>query len=269
MATTYVKLKGLAQEAVYIDNASGRAYTGAALMAAGLPLPLAKTEYEAYQIALTEVEAAKNLYEVLQKHVDGKEGRTVISIFGCSGCGKTTISAIISEYFQKDEVGCYVLSGDNYPIRIPEHNDAERLRIYEESGLEGLTNYLGTPNEIAFDRINDVIAAFKAGENVITLRKMGRKAGEISDEKVDFSGVSILLIEWTHGGSEFLSGVDLPIYIDSTPESTLENRIKRNRDKNAGSELIKTVLRIEQQKLQKQAEHAKIVLTEKGQIYEK
>lgn len=269
MATTYVKLKGLAQEAVYIDNASGRAYTGAALMAAGLPLPLAKTEYEAYQIALTEVEAAKNLYEVLQKHVDGKEGRTVISIFGCSGCGKTTISAIISEYFQKDEVGCYVLSGDNYPIRIPEHNDAERLRIYEESGLEGLTDYLGTPNEIAFDRINDVIAAFKAGKNVITLRKMGRKAGEISDEKVDFSGVSILLIEWTHGGSEFLSGVDLPIYIDSTPESTLENRIKRNRDKNAGSELIKTVLRIEQQKLQKQAEHAKIVLTEKGQIYEK
>ena len=156
-----------------------------------------------------------------------------------------------------------------YPLRIPEHNDAERLRIYEECGLEGLKDYLGTPSEIAFDRINDVIAAFKAGEDVITLRKMGRKAGEISNEEVDFSGVPVLLIEWTHGGSEFLLGVDLPIYIDSTPESTLEKRIRRNRDKNAGSELIKTVLHIEQQKLQKQAERAKIILTEKGQIYEK
>lgn len=49
-------------------------------------------------------------------------------------------------------------------------------------------------------------------------------------------------------------------YIDSTPEDTLENRLKRNRDENAGSELISTVLHIEQEKLVEQAGKAKIVM---------
>ena len=56
MAATYVKLKGLEPEAVYMDNATGKMYVGAALMEAGIPLPFPKAEYEAYQIALTERE---------------------------------------------------------------------------------------------------------------------------------------------------------------------------------------------------------------------
>ena len=65
-----------------------------------------------------------------------------------------------------------------------------------------------------------------------------------------------------------MSGVDLPIYIDSVPEDTLHNRVKRNRDKNAASELIKIVLDIEQKKLQNQAKNAKIVVGRDGGIYE-
>lgn len=268
MPVTYVKLKGLDPEAMYIDDAAGRVYTGAALMKAGMPLPFPKAEYEAYQIALTEVESAKELYGTVKRHINGRKGRTVISIFGGSGCGKTTMASILSRYFQNDGMNCYVLSGDNYPKRIPRHNDEERLRIYNENGIEGLKEYLGTPDEIEFDKVNQVIARFKAGESPITLRKMGREEGEISEEDMDFGDVKILLIEWTHGGSEFLSGVDLPIYIDSTPENTLENRLKRNRDKNTASELIKTVLDVEQQKLINQAENAKIIVAGDS-IYEK
>ena len=62
--------EGLNREAMYIDDATGNVYTGAALMEAGLPLPFPKTEYEAYQIALTEIELAKNLYEVITKHIN-------------------------------------------------------------------------------------------------------------------------------------------------------------------------------------------------------
>ena len=268
MAATYVKLKGLNREAMYIDDATGNVYTGAALMEAGLPLPFPKTEYEAYQIALTEIELAKNLYEVIKKHINTQNQRTVISIFGGSGCGKTTLSNIISQYFLNDGVDCYVLSGDHYPRRIPMHNDEERQRIYDEKGTEGLVEYLGTPNEIEFDAVNQVIAEFKSGETSISLKKMGRAEGEISYEDTDFRDIMVLLIEWTHGGSEFLSGVDLPIYIDSTPEDTLHRRVKRNRDENAASELIKTVLDIEQKKLLKQAKNAKIVVGRDGGIYE-
>lgn len=97
---------------------------------------------------------------------------------------------------------------------------------------------------------------------------MGRTEGEISYEDTDFRDIQVLLIEWTHGGSEFLSGVDLPVYIDSTPEDTLHRRMKRNRDENAASKLIKTVLDIEQKKLQEQARNAKIVIGRDGGIYE-
>ena len=52
MEISVVKLKGLEADAVYEDERSGRRYDGAALMAAGLPLPLPKEEYPAYQIEL-------------------------------------------------------------------------------------------------------------------------------------------------------------------------------------------------------------------------
>ena len=61
MAATYIRLKGLNRESVYFDEVTGKEYAGAALMEAGMPLAFPKTEYEAYQIALTEVEAAKEL----------------------------------------------------------------------------------------------------------------------------------------------------------------------------------------------------------------
>lgn len=268
MAVTYVKLKGLKKDAVYIDSSKGKVYFGAALMEAGLPLPFPQSEYEAYQIELTEIDLAKKLYEVMKPHISSRDKKTVISIFGGSGCGKTTTSDIISQYFLNDNMGCYVLSGDHYPRRIPKHNDAERQRIFEEKGTEGLKQYLGTPEEIDFDDINRVIAEFKAGATSISLKKMGRNEGEISYEETDLCDVQVLLIEWTHGGSEYLTGVDLPIYIDSTPEDTLQNRVKRNRDENAASDLIRVVLKIEQEKLLKQAKNAKIVVDRDGDIHE-
>lgn len=268
MAATYIRLKGLNKESVYINDATGEVYTGAALMEAGMPLAFPGAEYEAYQIALTEVELARKLYEVIKKHTHMQGERTVVSIFGGSGCGKTTLSAVISQYFLNDGTGCYVLSGDHYPRRIPMYNDEERQRIFDEKGTEGLYEYLGTPDEIEFDAVNQVITEFKSGEISISLKKMGREEGEISYEDTDFRDIQILLIEWTHGGSEFLSGVDMPIYIDSTPEGTLQNRVKRNRDKNAASELIRTVLDIEQKKLLRQAKNAKIIVSGDGDIYE-
>lgn len=268
MAATYVKLKGLKKESTYIDEGTGKVYSGTALMEIGIPLAFPKIEYEAYQIVLKEMELAKNLYEEIKGHIHAQDKKTVISIFGGSGCGKTTMSAIISQYFLNDGICCYVLAGDNYPKRIPSENDAERQRIYEEKGIDGLTEYLGTANEIEFDQVNKVIAEFKGGKSSILLKKMGRNKGEISYEEMDFRDIQILLIEWTHGGSELLQGVDLPIYIDSAPEDTLQNRVKRNRDNNAASELIQIVLDIEQKKLLKQEQKAKIVVGKDGGIYE-
>lgn len=52
MAVSYVKLKGLRKDAVYEDKESGKRYDGAALMAAGIPMPLKPEEYPGYQMML-------------------------------------------------------------------------------------------------------------------------------------------------------------------------------------------------------------------------
>ncbi|WP_337417445.1 alpha-galactosidase [Waltera sp.] len=51
----YLKCKGLNPDAVYREENTGVLYDGAALMAAGLVLPGAKSEYEAYQFVLKEM----------------------------------------------------------------------------------------------------------------------------------------------------------------------------------------------------------------------
>ena len=188
---------------MYLEEQSGRQYTGAALMHAGIPLPPFTGEYEAYQFAFTELKEAGRLYEKVQKLCDGNaEKRVVISIYGGSGSGKTTLATALQQYFLNDGTGCYLLSGDDYPNRIPKRNDEERMRVYKETGEDGLRGYLGTKKEIDFDRINEVLAAFHEGKDTITLRHMGREDGEISSEETDFSGISVLLLEWTHGGSD-------------------------------------------------------------------
>ena len=267
-ATVYIRLRGLKPDAVYLEENSGKQYFGAALMAAGIPLPAFTHEYEAYQFSFVELKEAKKLFDKVQQlHASGDE-RVVISIYGGSGSGKTTIATALQQYFLSEGIGCYLLGGDNYPHRIPKCNDEERLRVYEEAGEEGLREYLGTPKEIDFDCINQVLAEFHAGKDTITLRHMGREDGDISSEETDFAGIPVMLVEWTHGGSEYLKGVDIPVFLESSPEETKERRIRRNRDENAASPFICRVVELEQEKLDIQKGHARLVVGKDKEVYE-
>ncbi len=241
-----------------------------------------------------------------------KNDRLVISVCGGSGVGKSEIASVLAFYLESAGVGCYVLSGDNYPRRIPKYNDAERLRIfrvsgikaladaglispdandnlkalwennidadtslrerypwfsaYLEGGLEGLKEYLGTPAEIDFDDINRVVESFRAGSSDILLKRMGRENFELWYDRVDLTDVRVLIIEWTHGNSDFLKGVDLPVFLNSTPEETLAHRRERARDKGPDSPFITRVLEIEQDKLAAQAHKAALIISKQGKI---
>ncbi len=67
-----------------------------------------------------------------------KRQRAVISVSGGSGVGKTCVASLLAYYFGQIGVKSYTLSGDNYPRRIPEQNDAERLRIFRAAGIQGM-----------------------------------------------------------------------------------------------------------------------------------
>lgn len=238
--------------------------------------------------------------------------RAVISISGGSGVGKSGVASVLTAYFKDLGIGCYTLSGDNYPKRFPVYNDAERLHIFREHGLqkmirdnlytqerfeviqvlqewgqdadsshvrehpwfssyleggrEGLSDYLGTPKEIRFDDVTQIINEFKSGADSIYLKRMGREETQLWYEEIDFRQMSILMVEWTHGNSDYLKGIDIPILLNSTPHETMEYRKARNRDGGADSPFTTTVLEIEQTLLEKQAHKAKIILSKNGEI---
>jgi hypothetical protein len=239
-------------------------------------------------------------------------GRAVITVCGGSGVGKSETASLLSYYLDQAGIGSYTLSGDNYPRRIPQYNDAERLRVFRVAGIRaltdasemtpehfslvqtwqkeetdasyahveqypwfkayvegakaGLTEYLGTKNEIDFDEVEAIVHAFKDGAKELYLKRMGRTDTELWYEKVDFSAVNVLVIEWTHGNSDNYKGVDIPILLNSTPAETLAHRRARNRDGKTDSAFTTLVLELEQDLLRSQAHKAKIIVSKAGEL---
>lgn len=239
-------------------------------------------------------------------------GRAVISVCGGSGVGKSETASLLSYYFRQIGIGSYTLSGDNYPHRIPQYNDAERLRIYRAGGMKGLVQsgqytaergeairgwqaegrdadpalaceqpwmaayqregrtslagYLGTPLEIDFGELNDIISRFHNGAAEIALKRMGRDETALWYERVDFANVRLLVIEWTHGNSDHLHGVDVPVLLNSTPSETLAYRKARHRDGSTDSPFTTMVLALEQKLLEMQAHKAKLIIAKGGTL---
>ncbi|MCG2805643.1 sucrose phosphorylase [Propionicimonas sp.] len=238
--------------------------------------------------------------------------RAVVAVHGGSGVGKSEIGSLLAYGLNAVGVGAYVLSGDNYPRRIPAANDAERLRVFRAGGLRGLATsgeydatvqavlsdlqrdgadadpsrvaahswmatylragsialdaYLGSAAEVDFDEINAILAAFHGGADSLVLKRMGRSADQIWYERLDFSGVQVIVLEWTHGNSTLLGGVDLPILLNSTPEETLAHRRSRARDGGVDSPFTTLVLKLEQAKLQAGASRAKIIVAKSADL---
>ena len=140
------------------------------------------------------------------------------------------------------------------------------LSVYQAAGRKALAGYLGTPNEQAYEELSAIIAQFKAGAPSLWLKRMGRREEERWYDEVDFSETSVLIIEWTHGNSDFLQGVDIPVLLNSTPEETRAHRRSRARDGKTDSAFTTMVLEIEQQELDACAHKAKIIISKSGQV---
>jgi hypothetical protein len=253
------------------------------------------------------------LWEILRPILDASpHHRAVIAVHGGSGVGKSEIGSLLAHYLRSNGIGAYVMSGDNYPRRIPRDNDAERLRTFRTAGVRGLVDaglynqkvrtslaelqtadrdadpagvaenpwlatyqrvgraaldaYLGTPHEIDFAEVSGILARFHDGATSLQLKRMGRELGELWYESVDVSEVNVLVVEWTHGNSDHLVGVDVPILLNSTPEETLAHRRSRARDGATDSPFTTLVLSLEQAKLASQAHKAKVIVAKSGEV---
>jgi glycosidase len=269
------------------------------------------------QITQRHVEKAQvifpRLWELLEPLLDvSPDHRAVVAVHGGSGVGKSEIGSLLAHYLNERGVGAYIMSGDNYPHRVPRTNDAERLRIFRTGGLRGLADgglydedvrasladlqaqgldadrgrmadhpwlatyqkagrkalagYLGTQNEIDFAEVNRILASFRDGASSLQLKRMGREENDVWYESVDMSSTRVIILEWTHGNNANLTGVDIPILLNSTPEETLAHRRSRARDGAVDSPFTTTVLELEQALLHSQAGTAQIIVSKSGEL---
>lgn len=269
------------------------------------------------KVAITEAHVAKarvvfpELWRLLEPLLsDG--GRAVVAVCGGSGVGKSETGSLLAYGLNERGIGAYVLSGDNYPRRVPSANDAERLRVfrvagsqglvaggaydqavraeladlqasgldadrgqvaahpwlvtYQKSGRRALAGYLGSPQETDFDEVNRILAAFHDGAPELVLKRMGRTADQLWYDTVDVRDTRVLVVEWTHGNSDHLTGVDVPILLNSTPEETLAHRRSRSRDGAVDSPFTTVVLELEQAKLHAQAPKARVIVSKAGEL---
>lgn len=140
------------------------------------------------------------------------------------------------------------------------------LATYQQAGRCGLSGYLGTQNEIDFVELSAILTQFKNGADELYLKRMGREQSALWYNRVDMRNVSVLIVEWTHGNNDLLAGVDIPIFLHSTPQETLEHRRLRARDGVPDSQFVTMVLEIEQELLQSQAHKAEIIVTKNGNV---
>ena len=147
------------------------------------------------------------------------------------------------------------------------HAEADSWFInYLDAGKEALKNYLGTPKETDFEEVDQIMKAFKDGADSLYLKRMGRDEASLWYDLVDMTNKNVLIVEWTHGNSDCMTQVDVPVLLNSTPQETLEHRRSRNRDGKLDSPFTMMVLELEQEKLVQQAHKAKIIVSKAGDI---
>ena len=140
------------------------------------------------------------------------------------------------------------------------------LLAYQAAGRTGLKGYLGTQNEIDFSEISGILSRFRDGADALLLKRMGREDTALWYERVNLRKTSVLVVEWTHGNNDLLHGVDIPIFLHSTPQETLEHRRLRARDGALDSPFTTIVLELEQTLLQSQVHKAKIIVSKGGEL---
>ena len=102
--------------------------------------------------------ASKIFPKLIKLITDADSEKVVVSVFGGSGVGKSETASLLAHYLKAAGVGVYVLSGDNYPRRIPLYNDAERLSVFRRAGLKGVVSS-GCYNDYVKEELSKLWAA--------------------------------------------------------------------------------------------------------------
>ncbi len=155
------------------------------------------------------------LAPLVQPILDGAApGKVVVSVHGGSGVGKSEVGSLLAHYFNDLGIGAYVMSGDNYPHRIPRDNDHERVLVFREHALKGLVasgHFTHARNDVlrGLQATNqDANAALFAEHPWLAAYQAAGRAGLMgylgTPRETDFDEVSRVLAEFKAGQSPIM-----------------------------------------------------------------
>lgn len=140
--------------------------------------------------------------------------KAVIAVHGGSGVGKSEIGSLLGYYLNDMGIGSYIMSGDNYPHRIPKFNDAERTRVFREYGIKGLVaageftaernakvqELQAAENDSNVDLVNELpwIAAYQEAG------KAGLRSYLGTNNEIDFNEVSGIIEKFKAGAESIM-----------------------------------------------------------------
>lgn len=102
------------------------------------------------QINQSHIDKANTVFPHLLQELENMIGeRLVVAVHGGSGVGKSELGSVLGHYCNEQGYPAYILSGDNYPHRIPQFNDQERQTVFRNAGL----NAFARSNEFTNERM--------------------------------------------------------------------------------------------------------------------
>jgi alpha-galactosidase len=164
------------------------------------------------EINETHVNKTKLICRQIESMLTGK--KQVIAVHGGSGVGKSETASVLGYILNENGIKTYILSGDNYPRRFPEQNDAERIRVFREYGLKGLVksgNYTSEARDVIFklketshDLDIEKVSDYPFLKTYIEAGKKGLDAYLGTKKEIDFDEINDIISEFKKGSSSIL-----------------------------------------------------------------
>lgn len=198
---------------------------------------------------MSEVVAlADTLLQVLAKRPSllARSARTVVAIAGESGSGKSFTALCLAQALTRARVPAIVLHQDDYFVRPPASNHANRVADIGSVG----------PEEVDLARLAAHVEAFRRGDRVVDAPRVDYPGDRFVASPLDFSAAAVLVVEGTYVLAYLQS--DIRVFLNATYEETRERRRERNRD--IDSPFVERVLSIEHAIVAAQSTLADIVI---------
>lgn len=104
-------------------------------------IPVGDMPGDKVQIGPEHIAKAESAFPLVWERIEpllASGRRAVVAVAGGSGVGKSEVGALLAQRLRDRQVPTYLMSGDNYPRRIPAENDAERVRVFRVAGARAL-----------------------------------------------------------------------------------------------------------------------------------